>query len=39
MKILIVDDEEIQRRKLARLISESSISFLIFYVHQMFREQ
>ena len=27
MKILIVDDEEIQRRKLARLISESSISF------------
>ena len=27
MKILIVDDEEIQRRKLDRLISESSISF------------
>lgn len=27
MKILIVDDEDIQRQKLARLISESSLSF------------
>lgn len=39
MKILIVDDEEIQRRKLPGLYQKVLFLFLIFYVHQMFREQ
>lgn len=37
MKILIVDDEDIQRQKLVQLISESPLSFSDIYVHLRYR--
>ena len=38
MKILIVDDEDIQRQKLVQLIfRKPAFFFLIFYVHLRYR--
>ena len=37
MKILIVDDEDIQRQKLVHLFPKARFLFLIFYVHLRYR--
>ena len=37
MKILIVDDEDIQRHNLFSLFPKARFRFLIFYVHRRYR--